>query len=212
MKIKFHFGEIFHVFNKTIANFKVFDKAENTNRFLVALKFYNNKTKTVSLSRAIKENKTILDGDVLQQTKDAYLKFICYCIMPDHYHLLVKVLDENCLSKFISDVENSYVRYFNLKYKRKGPLWQSGFKHVRIRNNEQLLHVSRYIHLNPVTSYLVSYPENWQYSSFRQYSDSFILEGINEISINNPKMYNDFVRNNIDYQRKLKQIKKLLFD
>ena len=62
---------------------------------------------------------------------------ISYCVMPDHYHLVVKILKEAIFSKYINDLENSYTRYFNVKFDRKGPLWQNSYKAVRIKTNEQ---------------------------------------------------------------------------
>jgi putative transposase len=89
--------------------------------------------------------------------------------MPDHYHLLLKILKNKYLSKYISDVENSFTRYFNIRFKRKGPLWQTSFKAVRIKNDQQLLHVSRYIHLNPITANLVNRSEDWKFSSYQDF-------------------------------------------
>ena len=98
--------------------------------------------------------------------------------MPDHYHLLLKIIKGD-FSKYLGTVENSYSRFFNLKYNRKGPLWQGSFKAVRIKNNEQLLHVSRYIHINPTTSNLIAKPENWRYSSYKDFiENNEILENI----------------------------------
>ena len=130
--------------------------------------------------------------------------------MPDHYHLLVKIKKERYFSHFMSVIENSFSRYFNVKFNRKGPLWQSRFKAVLIESNEELLHVSRYIHLNPVTSYYVDKPEEWEWSSYRTYLKN--MEQFQEISISNSTAYKNFVDNNIDYQRQLKEIKRHLLD
>ena len=122
--------------------------------------------------------------------------------MPDHYHLLFKVTSEKLISKYISDIENSYTRYFNLKHNRKGPLWQSRYRAVPITSNEQLLHVSRYIHLNPTTKGLVDFPEEWKYSSYKDIiSSQSILDSLVEISIQDRKKYKKFVDDNLDYQK-----------
>lgn len=167
-----------------------------------------------SYSDYIKVNKDYFCESLLKQSSNQYIKFISYCIMPDHYHLLVKILVNKYLSKYISDVENSFTRYFNIKFKRKGPLWQTTFKSVKIESNEQLLHVSRYIHLNPTTSYLVDMPEEWQFSSYKEYIMKPKILGniVKEISIREPLIYKRFVENNQDYQRKLKEIKKLIIE
>jgi len=134
--------------------------------------------------------------------------------MPDHYHLLVKSLSEKIISKYISDVENSFTRYFNIKNNRKGPLWQSRFKSVVIKNNQQLLHVSRYVHLNPTTNGLVNRPEEWSFSSYKEIINNPVLlkTGLKEISMSNRLAYKRFVEKNIDHQRWLKQIKKLILE
>jgi putative transposase len=108
--------------------------------------------------------------------------------MPYHYHLLIKTNFENTLSKYMNDVENSYSRYFNIKLDRKGPLWQSAFKFVKVFSNSQLLHISRYIHLNPTTSGLVQNPEDWLYSSYNLYiNNPQTLAQVSEISISTEK-------------------------
>jgi putative transposase len=134
--------------------------------------------------------------------------------MPDHYHFLLKIMKSNSFSKFLGDVENSFTRYFNIRFDRRGPLWQNSFKAVEIRSNEQLLHVSRYIHLNPTTSRLVDKPEDWIFSSYKDFitNKNLLNDFMKEISINDITDYKKFVENNIEYQRELKNIKKLLFE
>ncbi len=76
-----------------------------------------------------------------------------------------------------------------------------------------MLHVSRYVHLNPVTNYLIEKPEDWLYSSYKFYLDNNLLNNyLTEISVNSTEAYKKFVENNIDYQRKLKLIKKLTLE
>lgn len=205
-------GDIVHVFNKSIANYGIFNNQDNSNRFIQILDYYNNLDYKVNLATYLKNNPDY-SPQLLNNKEKPLIKFLAYCIMPDHYHLLVKILEENCLSKYINNIENSYTRFFNIKFERKGPLWQSRFKMVKIKSNEQLIHVSRYIHLNPTTSNLVEKPEEWSFSSYKYYLNEKILkEYLIEISIKNVSDYKKFCENNIDYQRKLKLIKKLIFD
>ena len=109
---------------------------------------------------------------------------------------------------------DAYSRYFNIKNKRKGPLWESKFKRVLIKDDAQLLHLTRYIHLNPVTDYLVNKPEEWGYSSYKEYiynPKDKICKYDNILNINSC-FYRDFVENRIGYQRELAMIKTILFD
>lgn len=206
-------GEIYHVFNKSIANYGIYRDCNNSHRFIEVLDYYNNLAVTKSYSRFLRDNNYKEPANLIIPKDKAIVKFLSYCIMPDHYHLLIKSLT-NFFFKFINDVENSFTRYFNLKFKRKGPLWQSDYKAVRIRTNEQLLHVSRYIHLNPVTNVLVLKPEQWQFSSYKQIiaNHKILSRDLREISINTPWAYKKFVEDQIDYQKKLKIIRMLLFD
>lgn len=210
---KFPAGSIFHVFNKSIANFGIFRNPKNAQRFIETLDFYNN----INVKNKFSIAKTTGEygyQNLLIPKKEGLIKFISYCIMPDHYHLLVKILVDDVFSKYVSDVENSYSRYLNLKLKRKGPLWQARFQAVRIKTNEQLLHVSRYINLNPTTGGLVEKPEDWPFSSYKDLiiQPKFLEEFLTEISINDPLDYKKFVEARKDYQRKLKMIKKLIFE
>jgi len=156
----------------------------------------------------MRRKKSLIKLNIIKYNEDQNLiKILSYCVMPDHYHLLIKFYSYG-LSKYISDVENSYTRYFNIKYKRKGPLWQTRYKHVKIINNEQLLHVSRYIHLNPVTNKLVDKPEDWVFSSYKHFITNNNINDVTEISIKSSKKYKRFVEDQIDYQRRLKLIKR----
>ncbi|MCL5092016.1 MAG: transposase [Patescibacteria group bacterium] len=134
--------------------------------------------------------------------------------MPDHYHLLAKIIQSDCLSKYLGDVENGFSRYFNLTHHRHGPLWQSRFKAVRIKTNEQLLHVSRYIHLNPTTAQLVLLPQDWAGSSYCDFINhpQALRNWVTDISIYQPADYKRFVEDNQSHQLKLKSIKNVLFD
>lgn len=213
MSTGFNKNYYYHLFNKSIANFGIFTNNKGVERFIKILDYYNNFDKKISFSLFLRKNIKV-KNNLLLLRENSIVKFISFCIMPDHYHLLIKSLSHEKISKYISDVENSYTRYFNIRNNRKGPLWQSRFKAVVIKNNLQLLHVSRYIHLNPTTNSLVNHPEDWRFSSYKEIISSPLLlkENLKEISISNRFTYKRFVENNINYQRRLKQIKKLVLE
>ncbi|MBI5126931.1 transposase [Candidatus Roizmanbacteria bacterium] len=207
-------GELYHILNRSISGFNILKDINNCWRFLELLDYYNNRLVDCSFSRFLKENNKYQYENLLIPKEFPFVKFICFSLMPTHYHLLLKILDENNFSYYISNVENSFSRFFNIKFKRKGPLWESRFRAVRIKSEEQLLHVSRYIHLNPVTDYLIEKAEDWKFSSYRDFINKkgFLNEIISEVSIKNPKTYQQFVENQKDYQRKLKMIKKTILE
>jgi len=78
------------------------------------------------------------------------LNLIAYCLMPNHFHLLIKQLTKEAIIDFMRALANSYVRYFNEKYERVGALFQGAYKGVLVDNEVYLLHLTRYIHLNPL--------------------------------------------------------------
>ena len=96
---------------------------------------------------------------------------IAYCLMPNHYHFLLRQDGEVSLSKFINVVFNAYVQALNKQLGRKGTLFEGRFKHVLVDKDEYVLHLCRYIHLNPVKAGLVSRPEDWVYSNYREWID-----------------------------------------
>jgi putative transposase len=210
---KYKQNNIIHICNKSIANYNIFKDSKNCDRFIKSLIYYNNLDRKHPLSLYLRNKNKFKTLNLLKLNKNSSLKFLAYCIMPDHYHILIKLLKDNILSKYISDVENSFSRYFNSKFYRKGPIWQSRFKSVLIKNDNQLLHLTRYIHLNPTTSNLVKKPEEWPFSSYKYYlKRNYLKDSLKEISIISPYKYKEFCENHIDYQKKLKIIKKSILE
>lgn len=77
------------------------------------------------------------------------IDLLSFCLMPNHFHLIVYLKDKNSLPSLMRRVCNGYVSYFNKRWERVGPLFQSRYKAVLVDDEDQLLHLSRYIHLNP---------------------------------------------------------------
>ncbi|HEX6461948.1 MAG TPA: transposase [Candidatus Saccharimonadales bacterium] len=77
------------------------------------------------------------------------LELLCYCLMPNHFHLLLYQKNEGTMQRFMRRVMTSYSRYFNTKYNSSGALFESRYKASRISSDAYLSHISRYIHLNP---------------------------------------------------------------
>ncbi len=148
--------------------------------------------------------------------KDNLVEIIAYCFMPTHIHLVLQQMKKDGISIFMGKVLNSYTRYFNLKNKRKGPLWESRFKNVEVGTDEQLLHLTRYIHLNPVTANLVEDPSDWSFSSYKEYLGEKQLEenicNYSRLLDIIPKDYRKFVSSRKEYQRELAGLKELFLD
>ena len=212
-KSYFKENTIWHLCNKSIANFGIYKDPNNSQRFIEVSDYYNNINCKIRYSYTIRK-KLYKYQNLLIPKNDSIIKVLSYCIMPDHYHLVIKILESDVLSKYINDIENAFTHYFNKKFNRKGPLWQTSFRSVLIKTNEHLLHVTRYVNINPTTSQLVDRPEDWIFSSYKDIISNpiFLKEYLKEISINNPLSYKKFAEDNINYQRKLKLIKKLILE
>jgi REP element-mobilizing transposase RayT len=138
------------------------------------------------------------------------IRLLCYVLMPNHIHLLVQQTSNQTLSNFMHSLTTSYVVYFNSKYKKKGHLFEGRYKHIEITTDEYLVHLSRYIHLNPSSAGLVKTPENYPWSSYRHYlgleREKFVDERVvlgYFSSKNAVSDYKYFVESRIDYQKEI---------
>lgn len=122
-----------------------------------------------------------------------------FCLMPNHFHLLVKESVEGGVSHYMQRVLNAYSKYFNTKYKKSGHVFQGPYKAVHVETNSQLLHLSSYIHRNPIdlngwSRKLHQYP----WSSYKDYVDNNRWGNLLDTSIileqfTNTEKYLDFV-------------------
>ena len=92
-----------------------------------------------------------------------------YCLLPNHYHILIRLQRDIDFSIRMQRFGISYAKSINKRTGRVGHLFQGRFKAKHVGSTEYLLHLSRYIHFNPVAAGLVKVPEDWQYSSYREY-------------------------------------------
>lgn len=202
--------QIYHIFNRGVARLPIFTDRRDYNRFLETIYYYQFQGPKPQFSQL----KRFKEFNFEKNKK--IVEIICYCLMPNHYHFLVKQLEENGISEFINKVSNSYTKYFNTRHTRVGPLLQGQFKAVRIEHEEQLIHVSRYIHLNPVVSFLVKKLNEYNWSSYT----SYIGLEVNKICakellfsiFRTPQKYEQFVLDQVEYGQSLERIKHLVID
>jgi putative transposase len=98
-----------------------------------------------------------------------HISVIVYCLMSNHYHLLLRQDSDVPISKFMQSKFNSYVQAVNKQLGQKGPLFEGRFKHVLVDRNECIRHLMRYIHLNPLKAGMVSYVADWPYSNYLEF-------------------------------------------
>lgn len=213
-------GEVYHIFIRSIADYKIFNNEEEFLRILNLLKYYqfNNDLRFSDFLELNIVQKEGLNNaiEIILKDKEKLVQIITYCLMPTHIHLVLKQLKEKGISEYMRRALDGYTRYFNTIHKRKGPLWEGKFRNVLVQSDEQLLHLTRYIHLNPVTALLINKPENWEHSSYKEYlgkvKDNSSMCQFNNVLKINPSVYRKFVNDQISYQRELAKLKKLLLD
>jgi len=215
-RTNFGVGTHYHVYSRSIAGYEVFQSAQDYERMSNVLYYYQVK-RNQKFSQFLLDQRSGKSGSASGQNNGVRLvDIVAYCLMPTHMHLILRSVQEYGISKFMNDILNSYTRYFNIRHKRKGPLWESRFKSVLIQSQGQILHLSRYIHLNPVTAFLVDKPELWKYSSYREYLNETQVErrlcNFKEVLDMEPGVYKSFVEDNIAYQRESAQIKGLVLE
>ena len=149
--------QFYHLYNRGVAHQPIFSSARDYERFLLCLSYYRYNNLPFRLSKLLQIPKEKREQILahLDSTNDLTVDLIAFCLMPNHIHVLLKQAVDGGISKFMKQIADSFTRYFNTKYQRVGPLFQGAFKAVRIETDEQLIHVSRYIHLNPLTSYVI---------------------------------------------------------
>jgi len=150
---------------------------------------------------ALEDNYLFLLRRIKQYLPDYELSIIAYCLMPNHYHFLLRAEQDNALSPFVQRVFNSYSQAFNRQQHRSGTLFEGRAKNKIIDKDSYLIHIVRYIHMNPVQAGLVRNPEDWPYSNYREwiglrsgtlYDPEFIKE-----LFSRPQEYQSFVQSEI---------------
>lgn len=203
-------GEFYHLYNRGIDKRSTFNQQRDYKRFQQTLYYYQFSGPKPRFSRFAKADLSSFKPDLNKKLVD----IISYCIMPNHFHFLVKQLKDNGISIFISQLCNSYTKYFNTKYPRVGPLFQGKFQSVLVESEEQFIHLSRYIHLNPVVSGLVKNLEDWYWSSYMEYINKPFICNTSEILNLFPSQekYQEFVKAQIEYGITLEILKHRTID
>jgi putative transposase len=154
---------IYHVYNRGVEKRQIFLDTQDYQVFLRILKD--------SLSPSQNAPSTPLQGQTLQGNRKprnffGQIEILAYCLMPNHFHLIIKQTKPKSIVEWMQSVTTRYSMYFNKKHKRIGSLFQGRYKGIMILDDPYLLHLSRYIHRNPIeiTNNLKSY-----YSSYGEY-------------------------------------------
>jgi len=210
--------QFYHIYSRSIAKFIIFNNTIEFSRALELIDLFRFKNFEYRMSsfKALSQASQTTIVEELKEKSNRIVDIIAYCFMPTHIHLLLRQNMDKGITKFMGRVLNSYSKFFNTTHERSGPLWTSRFKNVLIKKDEQLLHLTRYIHLNPTSAGLVEKPEDWEFSSYREYINLIRIENPicskKDIFNISPKAYKKFVNDRKSYQRELALIKNALID
>ncbi len=179
-KVSFAEGEFYHIYNRGNSKQKIFQSKSDYERFM-GLLFLSNTRNGFSFFNLIK------DGHLYDFDRgDTVVDIGAYCLMSNHFHILIKAKEEVGVSKFMQKLTTAYVMYYNQKYKRTGGLFEGKFKSEHVSNDRYLKYIFSYIHLNPVKlidskwkehkladkKKVLSFLRGYPFSSFLDYQDS----------------------------------------
>ena len=178
-------GEIYHIVMRGTEGRIIFPKEENYIRFIHDLFEFNDEEATLSTYRIhLQTNTTRSDPVILERRKRKLLvEILAFCLMPNHFHLLLRQLKNQGISHFMQKLNGGYATYINKKYERQGHLFQGKFRAVHIKNEEQFKNGFVYIHVNPVdliepnwkengiknVKKAIRFLENYRWSSYSDY-------------------------------------------
>lgn len=206
--ISFADNEFYHIYNRGVDKRKIFLCRGHYLRFL----------KTISnlLKIGFARIPLVTDQSLAFSSK---LSFISFCLMPNHHHFLIKQLEDNGITDFMHRLDTSYTKYFNLNNHRTGRLFEGTFKAVHIVSEEQLVHLSRYIHLNPLLAGFVSDLDEYPWSSYAEYVGNQKEQLCHKEEILNYfggddkiRTYQEFVSDQTGYAKELQRLKDIVLE
>lgn len=152
----------YHIYNRGVDGRRIFQEEKDYLRFIHCLHEFNDKSPALPYSQTFEKNKILKRNGL----RDILVKILCFCLMPNHFHLILQQIINNGITKFMRKLGTGYTMYFNEKNARSGVLFQGKFKSILVETDEYLLHLSRYIHLNPVEMIEPNWKErgiqNWE--------------------------------------------------
>lgn len=147
----------YHLYNRGVAKQDIFLDEQDYKTFLSYLKIYLSKKDESQKIAPTRQLKNFFEE----------LTLLAYCLMSNHFHMLVWQKNQRTMANFMRSIATKYSRYFNKKYHRVGPVFQSRYKAVLVTEENQFVYLSKYIHRNPLPTRtdLVGY----KYSSYLNY-------------------------------------------
>ncbi len=177
--LKISIGEFYHLYNRGVDKREIFLEKSDYERFISLLYFSNSEKKLKLSNYSNHKQRSIFDIDI----GESLVSIGAYCLMPNHFHLLIYEKKENGISLFMQRLLTAYTMYFNKKYNRTGSLFQGTYKSQHADTDRYFKYLFSYIHLNPVKlidpfwkengladiNKAYAFLDNYLYSSFLDY-------------------------------------------
>jgi len=180
-------GSYYHLYNRGARRLSIFREAENYHFLLQRLKEY---------------------------LPSLELSIIAYCLMPNHYHFLIRQNSEQPAGLLIQKLFNSYTKAYNQLYKHSGTLFERRYQAKQITNMGHLLHLCRYIYNNPVKDGMVPHPSDWPYSNFLEWMGQREGTLVDRVFIQDhfqtPERYRDFIIDDLQHRQLPEGLKQYL--
>ncbi len=217
-KVQFINGEYYHIYNRGVDKRQIFLDEEDHLKFLKSLKEFNNKSYYEERSKIVKECGLKELSSFLRKVEKV-VEVICYCLNPNHFHLILKQLGEGGIPNFLHKIGTGFTNFFNKKYKRPGSLLEGPYKGIHIDNNNYLLWLSGYVNGNSEI-HKIAKADGYKWSSYGVFlgqRKSEIISGQEVIlsqfnQLNKYKEYESFVKEVIKESKKRKDLEKYLLE
>ncbi|MEI6690773.1 MAG: transposase [bacterium] len=169
-------GGFYHIYNRGVEKREIFVDSQDYHKFIGYLKMYLSPPDPQGLTLRDDSGHSICPSHQNNNFNEE-ISLLAYCLMPNHFHLLIKQNTERGMADFMHSIITKYVMYFNRRYQRVGGLFQGRYKTVRIESENQFIGISKYIHSNP----LPDHPSgsdleglcDYKYSSYGNYLKLF---------------------------------------
>ncbi|HBC72234.1 hypothetical protein A2379_02825 [Candidatus Amesbacteria bacterium RIFOXYB1_FULL_47_13] len=168
----------YHIYNRGIDGRQVFTSSGDYDKFIWVLKTYLGEFK-IKQDPRFKTDRPYISRHKQRMNLHDKVCLAAYCLMPNHFHLLVQPESAGRVTYLMRRAMTNYGMYFNQKYQRRGTLWEGSYRCVEVWGEERIVHLSRWIHLNPlqqeirrfglVTTVTGARPEEYLYSSYHWY-------------------------------------------
>ena len=169
--------QLFHVLNRGVDKRVIFLDKQDHLRFIHDLFEFNNSNPTINNNFSFLHREKTVDiaSQYTKKPRRLLVDILAFCLMPNHYHLLISPRSEKAVSEFMKKVNIGYAKYFNQKYKRKGTLFEGRYKSVLISREKHFLHLPYYIHANPLDLATPEWRKNQltNYKKAKQFLESY---------------------------------------